>query len=74
VGPEIRQAIEGRRTAAREDASLANLIAYRSLVNGVSEWPFDLSTLLRTGLIVALGVGSWLGGALVERLLGIVLQ
>ena len=67
------QAIEGRGGATSQDASLANLLAYRSLIDGVSEWPFDLSTLLRTGMVVALGVGSWLGSALMERLLGVVL-
>ena len=37
------------------------------------EWPFDASALLRFGLYTAVGVGSWLGAALVERLLDTVL-
>jgi len=52
---------------------MADLIAYRSLVQNVHEWPFDVSTLARFLLFGALGVGSWLGGALVERLLDVVL-
>ena len=52
---------------------MADLVAYRSLVQGVREWPFDVSTLARFLLFGALGVGSWLGGALVERLLDVVL-
>ena len=55
------------------DARLANLIAYRDLVERVREWPFGAPTLLRVGLLIALGLGSWLGGALVERLLDTVL-
>ena len=34
-----------------------------------SEWPFSGSTVLRFGLYTALGLGSWLGAAFVERLL-----
>ena len=52
---------------------MADLVAYRSLVQGVHEWPFDVSTLARFLLFGALGVGSWLGGALVERLLDVAL-
>ena len=63
AGPET----DGSRTR------MADLVAYRSLVQDVREWPFDVSTLARFLLFGALGVGSWLGGALVERLLDVVL-
>jgi hypothetical protein len=52
---------------------IADLVAWRGLVEGVAEWPVPLPTLLRSGLFVLIGIGSWLGGALVERLLAIVL-
>jgi len=52
------------------DARLSNLLAYRALLAGVRTWPFDLSTWVRFAVYVMLGLGSWLGGALVERLLG----
>jgi hypothetical protein len=52
---------------------MTDLVAYRSLVQSVHEWPFDVSTLARFFLFGAIGVGSWLGGALVERLLDVVL-
>jgi len=51
------------------DARLANLVALQGLVERVPEWPFDAPVLLRAALIALLGLGSWLGGALVERLL-----
>lgn len=57
-----------------QDARLANLAAYRGLVEGVRSWPFDVSTLVRLALYLALGLGSWLGGALVERLLDVFLR
>jgi len=56
------------------DARLSNLVAYRRLVEDAGTWPFDLAIWLRFGLYVSLGLGSWLGGALVERLLGAALD
>ncbi len=53
---------------------LADLIAYESYVRGIREWPFDLSIVSRSLLFVVLGCGSWLGAALVERLLGLLLD
>ncbi len=40
----------------------------------MNTWPFDASTLLRFALYTSLGVGSWVGGALVERVLGAALD
>jgi len=56
-----------------ESPRLANLAAYRALVADVREWPLDVSTLSRFALYVALGVGSWVGAALVERLVSLAL-
>ncbi len=57
-----------------EDARLGNLIQYQEFVNSIREWPFDLSIVARSVLLIALGAGSWLGGAVVERLLGLALD
>jgi len=38
-------------------------------VRTIREWPFDLQTVSRSVLLIVLGAGSWLGGAIVERLL-----
>jgi hypothetical protein len=40
----------------------------------VREWPFDAPTLARFLLYVAIPLGSWIGGAPVERLLGAALD
>ncbi len=53
---------------------LPGLLAYKQFVESVSEWPIDTSTLLRFGLYLGLPIGSWLGGALVERLVDVVLD
>ena len=60
--------------AAPADARLSNLIAYRGLVEAANTWPFDVGVWLRFALYVSLGLGSWLGGALVERLIGVALD
>ena len=66
----VPDALTGSPIAERSGGlGLADLLAYRSFVEGVREWPFDSPTLLRFALILALPLGSWLGGALVERLL-----
>ena len=62
-GPEWRE-IESR---------LATLLALKQHVAATREWPFDLGTLGRFLLYAAIGVGSWLGGAAVERLLDLLL-
>jgi hypothetical protein len=53
---------------------LADWIAYRRLLEDAPEWPINAPALARSTLFVAIGMGSWLGGALVERLLGLLLD
>jgi len=53
---------------------LSDLLAYRSFVESIREWPFDAPTVLRFALYLLIPVGSWLGGAFVERLLGAALD
>ena len=48
---------------------LANLIAYYQLIDGAREWPLDAANLLRFFMYLIIGLGSWLGGAIVERVL-----
>jgi hypothetical protein len=52
---------------------LADLIAYRGLVENVSEWPFTTSTYTRLVLYALLPVLSWGIGIAAEELLGRVL-
>jgi hypothetical protein len=60
--------------ALPEDARLGNLIQYQEFVKSIREWPFDVSIVTRSVLLILLGAGSWLGGAVVERLLGLALD
>jgi hypothetical protein len=47
-------------------ARLPALLALRRQVSEVREWPVDLSTLLRLLAYLAIGLGSWVGAALVD--------
>ncbi len=60
--------------AEAASGKLPGLLAYKQFVESVREWPIDSSTLLRFALYLGLPIGSWLGGALVERLLDLVLD
>jgi hypothetical protein len=71
-GAWCRSEIAKRREALASgdftgSAPLDELASYLALVEGVRAWPFDVPTLARFGLYLGLPVGSWLGGALVER-------
>ena len=70
---ELRDAIRaGERRALTENQeadNLPGLLALEARIAAVREWPFDTPSLVRFFLYVALGLGSWIGGASVERLL-----
>ncbi len=48
---------------------VADLVAWEGRVAAASEWPFGATTVARFGLYLAIGLGSWIGAALVERAL-----
>ena len=79
VRARIRQArnvvldvAQGQDEALRQ--ALPGLLAYEARIEAVHEWPFDLGTVLRFAALLTIAAGSWLGGALVERLLGLALD
>lgn len=61
--------LEEPSQADQSSPRLANLIAYYQLIENTREWPIDAANLLRFILYLVIGLGSWLGGALVEVLL-----
>lgn len=79
--------VRGRIESAREGALsgdperapghaalLPGLLAYEARIEAVNEWPFDTPTLMRFAALAIIATGSWVGGALVERFLGAVLD
>ncbi|MFQ5512971.1 MAG: hypothetical protein ACE5FG_00925 [Myxococcota bacterium] len=77
VRERIREAraalLFGRETSTAGEGRMADLISYEARVSAAATWPFDVPTLLRFTLYVTVGIGSWLGGAIVERLLSLAL-
>jgi len=76
----VRQAIERDRSALLKDSSegvviptrMAGLLAYEHRIASVHEWPIDTPEVIRFGLVLVLGIGSWLGGAVVGPLVDLV--
>jgi hypothetical protein len=66
-------ALAGAAAPAEDATRLGGLVAFEARIAGVGEWPFDIGTFVRFGLFLALPLGSWLAGALVERLVSRVL-
>ena len=55
--------------AIAEAARMPGLLGYEQRIASVPEWPLDAAQIARFGFIVLIGLGSWLGGAVVEHLL-----
>jgi hypothetical protein len=69
-----RIAAPDRGAEAAEDAMrLGGLLAFEARIAGVREWPFDVGTFVRFTGLLALPLGSWIAGALVDRLVSRVL-
>jgi len=78
----VNAAIHGERQALRDsllaaDAAALNavdLLAYRDHVRSFSTWPFDASALLRLGLYLGIPLLGWVGAAIVERGVDVLLE
>ena len=72
-----RDALIRERTKLREGGAersrIEEIVAYRNVVEGVSTWPADSSTFVRILLYLLIPLGSWAGGAIVERFVDSVL-
>ena len=53
---------------------LADLVAYEQRIAGAGEWPIDTSTWLRFAFYLMVGLGSWVGAALVEWVVDLALR
>ena len=68
-----QRAAFGKQGAASRSGELADLVAYRGLVDSVAEWPFTTSTYTRLFLYALLPVASWGIGVVAEEIIGGVL-
>ncbi len=73
--PLLRQARDDALTGdASTQGRLTDLLAYKTQVESTREWSFDSSTLVRFGLYLLIPVASMVGGALVERVVDMLLD
>jgi hypothetical protein len=70
---QLQLARNALRSGADAQQPIAEVIAYQSLVEKIRNWPFDNPTLARFTLYLLIPLGSWLGGAIVERSLDMLL-
>ena len=73
--PFLRQARDDTLTFdASSQGRLGDLLAYKAQIESTPEWSFDSVTLLRFSVYLLIPVGSMVGGALVERVVELVLD
>lgn len=61
--------LDDKGSAALARASeLPALLAYEQRIESVREWAIDVSQILRFATLVVLALGSWLGGAVTDRI------
>lgn len=68
VDVELRACRDALRESGddRRVGSIADIAAYRSLIEQSPEWPFNTSTYVRFALYLLIPLGSWAAGAVVE--------
>jgi len=74
VNERIRSIVSREGLDSGSGPRLSDWTSYRGVIEDAREWPINAPALFRTALFAAIGVGSWLGGAVVERLLGALLD
>lgn len=60
--------------AAAAAMRMPGLLAYEHRIASVNEWPIHTHEIVRFGLLMLLGLGSWLGGALVGHVVDFLLR
>jgi hypothetical protein len=62
------------KSGADGQTNIGQVVAYQEVINDIRNWPFDNPTLVRFALYLLIPLGSWLGGAFVERGLDVFLS
>ena len=70
----LKVARDELKSGAGQQQSISEITAYRSMIENIRNWPFDNPTLVRFTLYLMIPLGSWLGGAFVERGLDLFLS
>ena len=64
---------ENLKSGSDKNHDISEIAAYKATIESIRNWPFDNPTLVRFALYLLIPLGSWLGGALVERGVDILL-
>ncbi len=70
----LKNARDEMKSGADGQQSMAEIVAYKSTIENIKNWPFDNPTMVRFTLYIMIPLGSWLGGAFVERGLDLFLS
>jgi hypothetical protein len=70
----LKRSRDSMKSGADQKPTFAEITAYQNVIENIRNWPFDSSTLLKFTLYLLIPLGSWLGGALVERGLDFILS
>lgn len=62
------------KSGSDKQSNIGQVVAYREMIHDIRNWPFDNPTLVRFALYLLIPLGSWLGGAFVERGLDVFLS
>ena len=66
-GQALVRARNNLRSGTDRTTNIEQVVAYRKMIDDIRNWPFDNPTLVRFALYLLIPLGSWLGGAFVER-------
>jgi hypothetical protein len=70
----LKASRDALRSGSGEGQSIADTRAYQAIIENQRNWPFDNSILIRFSLYLLIPLGSWLGGAFVERGVDLILS
>lgn len=69
----LQERINAQRSEDKSDfAALTGLLGYRREILDTTEWPFDLSIMTRFGLYLVIVPLTWIGAALIENLVDLM--
>lgn len=70
----LKRSRDSMKSGSDNKPTIAEIMAFQNVIESIRNWPFDSPTLIRFTLYLLIPLGSWLGGALVERGLDLILS
>ena len=72
IGERIQQTRDSLKDASDQQppGSLADLLAYQNFIEEIPEWPLQSLSIVQVFVYLLIPVLSWVGGLLIENILG----